>query len=69
MTIPARPFDVVLYGAAGFTGRQTVRYFAAHADPRLRWAIAGRSRERPVLPSVILARPVLIQLRAIRSSR
>ena len=26
-----RPFDVVLYGATGFVGRQTVAYFAEHA--------------------------------------
>ena len=37
-----RPFDVILYGASGFVGRQTARYFAAHA-PGLRWAVAGRS--------------------------
>ncbi len=37
-----RAFDVVLYGATGFVGRQTVRYFAEHASG-LRWAIAGRS--------------------------
>ena len=37
-----RPFDVILYGATGFVGRQTVRYFAEHAGG-LRWAIAGRS--------------------------
>ena len=24
-------FDVILYGATGFTGKQTARYFAAHA--------------------------------------
>ncbi len=38
-----RPYDVVLYGATGFVGRQTVAYFAEHAPPRLRWAIAGRN--------------------------
>jgi short subunit dehydrogenase-like uncharacterized protein len=38
----SRPFDVVLYGATGFVGRQTAAYFAQHADG-LRWAIAGRS--------------------------
>ena len=38
--------DVILYGAAGFTGRQTVAYFARHAPVGLRWAIAGRSRAR-----------------------
>jgi len=37
-------YDVVLYGATGFTGRQTVEYFARHAPPGLRWAIAGRDR-------------------------
>jgi short subunit dehydrogenase-like uncharacterized protein len=42
----ARPFDVLLYGAGGFTGRQTVAYFAAHAPPGLRWALAGRHREK-----------------------
>jgi hypothetical protein len=45
-TIPEREFDVVLYGASGFTGRQTVRYFAKFAPPDLKWAIAGRSRTK-----------------------
>ncbi len=42
----ARAYDVVLYGATGFVGRQTVAYFAAHAPRGLRWALAGRSAER-----------------------
>jgi short subunit dehydrogenase-like uncharacterized protein len=37
-----RAFDVILYGATGFVGRQTARYFAEHAAG-LRWALAGRS--------------------------
>lgn len=37
-------YDVLLYGAGGFTGRQTVAYFAAHAPAGLRWAIAGPRR-------------------------
>ena len=41
-----RDFDVVLYGATGFTGRQTVAHFARFAPPELRWAIAGRSAEK-----------------------
>ena len=40
-----RAYDVVLYGATGFVGRQTVDYFAAHAGG-LRWALAGRSAEK-----------------------
>lgn len=42
-----RDFDVVLYGASGFTGRQTVAYIAAATRPgELRWAIAGRNRDK-----------------------
>lgn len=41
-----RPYDVVLYGASGFTGRQTVEYFAAQVGERIRWAIAGRNRQK-----------------------
>jgi short subunit dehydrogenase-like uncharacterized protein len=39
-------YDVVLYGASGFVGNQTVRYFAEHAGDRVRWAIAGRDRHK-----------------------
>src|SRR4051812_47380760 len=39
-----RDFDVILFGATGFTGRQTIEYFARNAPPGLRWAIAARSR-------------------------
>lgn len=42
---PNRDFDVVLYGATGFVGRQTVAHFAQHAGG-LRWALAGRNAER-----------------------
>ena len=42
-----RPFDVVLFGATGFTGKLAAEYVAAHAqDYGVRWAIAGRSREK-----------------------
>ena len=37
-------YDVVLYGASGFVGKQTVRYFAERAGEEVRWAIAGRDR-------------------------
>lgn len=40
-----RSYDVVLYGATGFVGRQTVAHFAAHGDG-VRWALAGRSAEK-----------------------
>jgi short subunit dehydrogenase-like uncharacterized protein len=41
-----RDFDVVLYGASGFTGRQAAAYFARHAPASLRWALAGRDLHR-----------------------
>ncbi|HEV3038685.1 MAG TPA: saccharopine dehydrogenase NADP-binding domain-containing protein [Candidatus Angelobacter sp.] len=42
--MPERKYDVVLYGASGFTGRQTIQYFAGHLRAsELRWAIAGRN--------------------------
>ncbi len=42
-------FDLVLYGATGFVGRQTVAMITAHADVlthRLRWALAGRNQAK-----------------------
>jgi short subunit dehydrogenase-like uncharacterized protein len=39
-----RDYDVVLFGATGFTGALTADYLAANAPPDLRWAIAGRNR-------------------------
>ena len=44
-----RQFDVVLFGATGFVGRQTAAYFAGHADVKssgLRWALAGRNQAK-----------------------
>ena len=41
-----RPFDVVLFGATGFTGALTAEYLARHAPEGTRWALAGRSPER-----------------------
>lgn len=42
-----RAYDVVLYGASGFVGKQTVQYFARRgAHGAVRWAIAGRNRDK-----------------------
>jgi len=41
-----KKYDIILYGASGFTGRQTVAYMAKHAPKNIKWAIAGRSREK-----------------------
>jgi short subunit dehydrogenase-like uncharacterized protein len=41
-----RKYDLVLYGASGFTGRQTVEYCRQFAPAGLSWAIAGRNRSK-----------------------
>jgi short subunit dehydrogenase-like uncharacterized protein len=53
-----RDFDIVLYGATGFTGRQTVAYFRKHAPAGLRWAIAGRNKGK--LEALNAEVPVLV---------
>ena len=41
-----REFDIVLFGATGFTGALTAEYLARHGGPSLRWALAGRSLDK-----------------------
>ncbi len=41
-----REFDIVLFGATGFTGGLTADYLARNAPAELRWAIAGRSLDK-----------------------
>lgn len=41
-----REYDVVLFGATGFTGGLTAEYLARTAPPGLRWAVAGRNKSR-----------------------
>jgi short subunit dehydrogenase-like uncharacterized protein len=41
-----RDYDVVLFGATGFTGALTAEYLAAHAPDSTRWALAGRSMSK-----------------------
>ncbi len=42
----SREFDVVIFGATGFTGGLTAHYLAEHGPDGLRWALAGRSQEK-----------------------
>ncbi len=36
-----REFDIVLFGATGFTGALTAEYLARNSPVGLRWALAG----------------------------
>ncbi|HEV7650089.1 MAG TPA: saccharopine dehydrogenase NADP-binding domain-containing protein [Actinophytocola sp.] len=41
-----REFDIVLFGATGFTGGLTAEYLAANAPNGCRWALAGRNEAK-----------------------
>lgn len=64
MADTARPYDVVLFGATGFTGGLTADYLAAHAPADLRWALAGRSEAKlaAVRDHLAVAQPRLADL-------
>lgn len=42
----AREYDIVLFGATGFTGELTAQYLAINSPPKLRWALAGRNQNK-----------------------
>jgi len=48
MSQPTEDFDLVIWGATGFTGRLTAAHLLEHqgVDGSVRWAIAGRSAEK-----------------------
>jgi short subunit dehydrogenase-like uncharacterized protein len=41
-----RKYDIVVFGATGFTGALTAEYLARHAPAGTRWALAGRSQQK-----------------------
>jgi short subunit dehydrogenase-like uncharacterized protein len=43
-----RAYDVVLFGATGFTGTLTAEYLARTVPAGFRWALAGRNRQKLV---------------------
>jgi short subunit dehydrogenase-like uncharacterized protein len=63
-----RPYDLVLFGATGFTGALVAEYLARRptpADaPRLRWALAGRNRTKleKVRADLAVVDPALVDL-------
>ena len=42
----ARSYDVVVFGATGYTGGLTAEYLARQAPAGTRWALAGRNRDK-----------------------
>ncbi|KAK3368078.1 Saccharopine dehydrogenase-domain-containing protein [Podospora didyma] len=41
-----RQYDVVVFGASGYTGKYTAQHIATHLPTDLKWAVAGRSRSK-----------------------
>jgi short subunit dehydrogenase-like uncharacterized protein len=41
-----RQYDIVVFGATGFTGALTAEYLARHAPATTRWALAGRDHDK-----------------------
>lgn len=61
----SRTFDLVLFGATGFTGRLVAEYLAQHAPPSTRIALAGRNTQkleqiRSGLPARAQSWPMLV---------
>src|SRR4051812_31257228 len=45
-TAPSKPYDLMLFGATGFTGALVAEYLAEHVPSAARWALAGRSEAK-----------------------
>jgi short subunit dehydrogenase-like uncharacterized protein len=44
--VTERSYDIVVFGATGFTGALTAEYLARHAPAETRWALAGRNMDK-----------------------
>jgi saccharopine dehydrogenase (NAD+, L-glutamate forming) len=45
-TPPERSYDIILFGATGFTGQLTAEYLARNMPAGCRWALAGRNQTK-----------------------
>jgi short subunit dehydrogenase-like uncharacterized protein len=43
---PPRQYDIIVFGASGYTGKMTAEYITANLATDLRWALAGRSQSK-----------------------
>jgi len=42
----SRQYDLVVFGATGYTGKLTAEHITTHLPTDLNWAVAGRSRDK-----------------------
>jgi len=67
----AQEFDVIVYGATGFTGRLVAEYLLrtyGGGDGEVRWAMAGRDREKLKAVSIELGAPMGLTLIEAKTS-
>jgi short subunit dehydrogenase-like uncharacterized protein len=62
--VSTKEFDVVVYGATGFTGRLVAEHLLKvyGAEGQVRWAMAGRSREKLVAVAAEIGAPANLPL-------
>ena len=46
MSQSERQYDIVLFGATGYTGQYTAEHIATNFPTNLSWALAGRSHDK-----------------------
>ena len=46
MASSSRSYEVVVFGATGFTGKYTCEHIVSNLPTDLKWAVAGRSAEK-----------------------
>ncbi|KAF2763565.1 hypothetical protein EJ05DRAFT_43126 [Pseudovirgaria hyperparasitica] len=46
MVVDNRPYELVLYGASGYTGKLCAEHITMHLPTNLNWAVAGRSADK-----------------------
>ncbi|KAK3313522.1 Saccharopine dehydrogenase-domain-containing protein [Apodospora peruviana] len=42
----SRQYDLIVFGATGYTGKLTAQHITTHLPTDLKWAVAGRSRDK-----------------------
>ena len=60
-----REYDLIIYGASGFTGRLAVEYLDENYSD-LNWAIAGRDEDKLVNISKIVSVNLIILLQTVK---
>jgi short subunit dehydrogenase-like uncharacterized protein len=67
---PSAKFDIIVYGATGFTGQLVAEYLATHYrdDPQLKWAMAGRSLDKLASVRDAVGAPADVGLLAVDST-